>query len=65
MIKGGGMGESRAIAPSIPPPPPLSHICELGGLASHCADLGTLACNTTHIYLNIKADIYNNSNTHK
>ena len=30
-------------------PPPTFQICELGGLASHCVKLGTLACNTTHI----------------
>ena len=29
-----------------------------GGLASYCVNLGTLSCNTTHIYLDIKADIY-------
>ena len=39
------------------PPPPLFQICELGGLASHSINLGTLACNITHIYLDIKPDI--------
>ena len=24
--------------------PPLFHICELGGLASHCVNLGTQTC---------------------
>ena len=37
--------------------PPLFQICELRGLASHCVNLGTLACNTTHMYLDINADI--------
>ena len=37
--------------------PHFFQICELGGLASHYVNLGTLACNTTHIYLDIKAPI--------
>ena len=47
-FKGGGMGAGRAIDL-----PLLFQICELGGLVSHCVNLGTQACNTTHI----KADI--------
>ena len=45
---GSGIGGRGAIAL-----PPLFQICELGGLASHCVNLETLACNTTHIYLDI------------
>ena len=49
--KGCGIGEQGGYASS------LFQFCELGGLASRCVNLGTLECNSTHIYLDIKADI--------
>ena len=51
ICKGGGIGGRGAIAQT------LFQICELGGLSSHCVNLGTLACNITHRCLDIKADI--------
>ena len=51
MAKSGRIEEAEGYSP------PLFQICELVGLASHCVNLWILACNTTHIYLNIKEGI--------